>query len=80
MHNILQGVSEPGQRLSKGEQESITGWIQDNAERYWLSEGGPLRPADEGGADIIVVSQRCCRSSVESPWKSIFVQILKFSY
>ncbi|KAK7949186.1 trehalose-phosphatase [Apiospora aurea] len=44
MHNILQGVADPDQRLSKEEMNTITQWIQDNAKRYWLSEGGPLRP------------------------------------
>merc|ERR1712130_936301 len=34
---------------------AITDWIEDNANRYWLSEGGPLRPPEEGGADIIFV-------------------------
>ncbi|KAK8129234.1 glycosyltransferase family 4 protein [Apiospora kogelbergensis] len=44
MHNILQGVADPDQRLSKEEMTTITEWIQDNAKRYWFSEGGPLRP------------------------------------
>lgn len=56
MHNILQGVADPDQRLSAEEKENILGWIRSNAQRYWLSEGGPLRPVSEGGADIIVVS------------------------
>lgn len=55
-HNILQGVSHPDQRISDPEKAAITDWIQDNAKRYWLSEGGPLRPPQEGGADIIFVS------------------------
>lgn len=56
MHNILQGVANPDQRLSEEEKATIRDWIQDNAKRYWLAEGGPLRPVAEGGADIIVVS------------------------
>jgi hypothetical protein len=56
MHNILQGVANPDQRLSEDEKNTIRGWIMDNAKRYWLTEGGPLRPTAEGGADIIVVS------------------------
>lgn len=55
-HNILQGVSHPDQRISDAEKGAITDWIEDNAKRYWLSEGGPLRPPEEGGADIIFVS------------------------
>ncbi|KAI0834002.1 glycosyltransferase family 4 protein [Hypoxylon sp. FL0890] len=55
MHNILQGVSNPGERVAPDEQATIIDWITENANRYWLSKGGPLRPAEEGGADIIVI-------------------------
>ncbi|OTA94249.1 glycosyltransferase family 4 protein [Hypoxylon sp. CO27-5] len=55
MHNILQGVSNPGERIAPDEQATIIDWITENANRYWLSKGGPLRPAEEGGADIIVI-------------------------
>ncbi|KAF0645386.1 hypothetical protein FPSE5266_09908 [Fusarium pseudograminearum] len=54
-HNILQGVSHPDQRISDAEKGAISDWIEDNAKRYWLSEGGPLRPPEEGGADIIFI-------------------------
>lgn len=57
IHNILQGVSEPEERITPDDQEAITDWITDNANRYWLSKGGPLRPVGEGGADIIVVCE-----------------------
>ena len=57
MHNVLQGVSRPDQRISPDERKTITDWITDNATRYWLSKGGPLRPPEEGGADVIVVSE-----------------------
>ena len=56
IHNILQGVAEPDQRISEEDQKSVTDWIVSNAERFWTSEGGPLRPPSEGGADIIIVS------------------------
>ena len=56
MHNILQGVAKPDVRISAEEKQVITDWIADNAKRYWLSEGGPLRPVSEGGADVIMVS------------------------
>ncbi|KAI5457445.1 family 4 glycosyltransferase [Mariannaea sp. PMI_226] len=55
VHNILQGVSHPDQRISTEEKAAISDWIEDNANRYWLSEGGPLRPPEEGGADIIII-------------------------
>ncbi|KAG7103348.1 Trehalose phosphorylase like protein [Verticillium longisporum] len=55
IHNILQGVSHPDQRISRDEKQSIIDWITDNANRYWLSEGGPLRPPEEGGADVVMI-------------------------
>ncbi|KAI0145134.1 family 4 glycosyltransferase [Xylariaceae sp. FL1272] len=55
MHNILQGVSKLDERISVEEQGTITDWITENANRYWLSEGGPLRPPEEGGADVIMI-------------------------
>lgn len=55
MHNILQGVSSPHEVISAEEQQILVEWIEDNANRYWLSAGGPLRTPEEGGADIIIV-------------------------
>lgn len=62
MHNILQGVSHPDQRISREEQATIIEWITDNANRYWFSEGGPLCPIEEGGADVVIVSFSDCYS------------------
>ena len=56
VHNILQGVSHPDQRISVEEKQAILDWISENAARYWFSEGGPLRPVSEGGADVVIVS------------------------
>lgn len=56
VHNILQGVAKPDERISSEEKQSLTDWIKDNADRYWLSKGGPLRDPSEGGADVIIVS------------------------
>lgn len=47
VHNILQGVAPPEVRISDEEKKTLTAWITDNAKRYWLSPGGPLRPAEE---------------------------------
>ncbi|KAL8303277.1 hypothetical protein RB600_006949 [Gaeumannomyces tritici] len=55
IHNILQGVSHPDQRISQEEKDAIISWITENAQRYWFSEGGPLRPASEGGADVVII-------------------------
>lgn len=42
-------------RTTDEELGKIKTWIIDNAERYWLTEGGPLRSPAEGGADVIVI-------------------------
>lgn len=55
IHNILQGVSQPDEVITDEEKQTITDWILDNAHRYWLAEGGPLRPPEEGGAHVIIV-------------------------
>jgi hypothetical protein len=65
IHNILQGVAKPDVRISTEEKQVLVDWIADNAKRYWLSSGGPLRPVSEGGADVIMVSlpkrnRKCC--------------------
>ncbi|KAI9368888.1 hypothetical protein BJX61DRAFT_521900 [Aspergillus egyptiacus] len=54
-HNILQGVSQPDERLTEEHWDLVTGWIHENAERYWLRSGGPLTHPSEGGADVIVI-------------------------
>jgi glycosyltransferase involved in cell wall biosynthesis len=55
VHNILQGVSHPEQRISTEEKAAMLAWITENANRYWFSEGGPLRPPEEGGADVVII-------------------------
>lgn len=54
-HNILQGVSKPGERATKDKHELVKEWIKENARRYWMCPGGPLRPPSEGGADFVVI-------------------------
>ncbi|OKL63516.1 hypothetical protein UA08_01663 [Talaromyces atroroseus] len=54
-HNILQGVSAPEERFTSDHQQLMEDWLQDNANRYWLSSGGPLQSPSEGGADLVVV-------------------------
>ncbi|RFN43464.1 hypothetical protein FIE12Z_12299, partial [Fusarium flagelliforme] len=56
IHNVLQGVSPPSQRITAEEKEAVIHWITENAYRYWFSESGPLRPMEEGGAHVIIVS------------------------
>ncbi|KAL7273968.1 hypothetical protein RUND412_003149 [Rhizina undulata] len=51
-HNILQGVADPKARFDEDKQSQLTDWITYNAQRYWLSQGGPL---SKGGADVVVI-------------------------
>ncbi|GJN76572.1 hypothetical protein PLIIFM63780_000056 [Purpureocillium lilacinum] len=77
IHNILQGVSPEDQRITDQEKESVVEWIFDNAHRYWLSEGGPLRPPEEGGADVIVCqSQRV--PELAWPKRRYIAQVARF--
>ncbi|KAH7125028.1 hypothetical protein B0J13DRAFT_647177 [Dactylonectria estremocensis] len=55
IHNVLQGVSHPDQRITAEEKDAIIHWITENANRYWLSDGGPLRPVEEGGAHVVII-------------------------
>ncbi|POR39211.1 Trehalose synthase-like protein [Tolypocladium paradoxum] len=55
IHNILQGVAHPDQQVPAEDKAAIINWITDNAKRYWFDEGGPLRPPEEGGADIVII-------------------------
>jgi len=41
--------------MTEEHKRSLSDWIRENAERYWLSEGSPLAPVSKGGADVIVV-------------------------
>ncbi|KAF4625233.1 hypothetical protein G7Y89_g12932 [Cudoniella acicularis] len=55
IHNILQGVAKPTEFISAEDKQVLVSWIEDNAKRYWLSPGGPLRHPAEGGADVIII-------------------------
>ncbi|KAH6672993.1 glycosyltransferase family 4 protein [Halenospora varia] len=55
IHNILQGVAKPDERITAEDKATLVNWIDDNAKRYWLSPGGPLRHPAEGGADVIMI-------------------------
>ncbi|KAG0641036.1 hypothetical protein HOY80DRAFT_1021575 [Tuber brumale] len=51
-HNILQGVENRGATFGANGQVILDEWMRKNAERYWLSPGGPLAP---GGADVVII-------------------------
>ncbi|TVY25528.1 Trehalose phosphorylase [Lachnellula hyalina] len=55
IHNTLQGVAQPSEKITTEDKEVLNSWIEDNANRYWLSPGGPLRPPAEGGADVVMI-------------------------
>jgi glycosyltransferase involved in cell wall biosynthesis len=54
-HNILQGVADPELRLTEKQCRVLDEWCLQNAERFWISEGGALAPRSKGGADVIIV-------------------------
>ncbi|KIL83632.1 hypothetical protein FAVG1_13153 [Fusarium avenaceum] len=55
IQNVLQGVNLPSERITSEEKNAVIDWITKNAYRYWLSETGPLRPVEEGGAHVIII-------------------------
>ena len=54
-HNILQGVADPKLRLLEKQVAALDDWCLQNAERFWISEGGPLAPRSQGGADVVII-------------------------
>ncbi|KAF2176263.1 glycosyltransferase family 4 protein [Zopfia rhizophila CBS 207.26] len=54
-HNILQGVANPELRLAEKQMHILDEWCKQNADRFWISEGGALAPRSQGGADVIIV-------------------------
>jgi alpha,alpha-trehalose phosphorylase (configuration-retaining) len=48
----LIGVADDSVRLTPDRQGKLNHWIEYNAARYWLSEGGPLAA---GGADVVII-------------------------
>jgi hypothetical protein len=56
VQRILHCVETPTQPLTADEELRILEWVYMTAQRYWLSKDGPLLPASEGGADVVVIS------------------------
>ncbi len=77
VHNNLQGVAKPDERITADDKKTLTDWIKDNATRYWLSEGGPLRDPSEGGADVIIVGTPVTLESLLHDSNSIRLMIRK---
>ncbi|KAL4811785.1 hypothetical protein BDW67DRAFT_179302 [Aspergillus spinulosporus] len=55
VQRILHCVETPTQPLTADEELRILEWVYKTAQRYWLSNDGPLLPASEGGADVVVI-------------------------
>ncbi|KAG0641028.1 trehalose phosphorylase [Tuber brumale] len=51
-HNILQYDAPAEARFSPDRQAILDIWIRKNAQRHWLSHGGPLAPR---GADVVII-------------------------
>ena len=54
-HNILQAVADPNEQLTNNQAHTLCEWVEQNAKRLWIPNGGPLSPRDLGGADFINV-------------------------
>uniref|UniRef100_A0A0D2XSR2 Uncharacterized protein n=1 Tax=Fusarium oxysporum (strain Fo5176) TaxID=660025 RepID=A0A0D2XSR2_FUSOF len=79
IHNVLQGVSPPSQRITAEEKNAVIHWITENAYRYWLSESGPLCPVEEGGAHVIILPRtKDRRTELHWPARKYIIQIARF--
>ncbi|KAI8085153.1 uncharacterized protein BX664DRAFT_338648 [Halteromyces radiatus] len=45
-HNVLQGVAPPDVRLTDEDKQMFVDWSNENAERFWVGEKGPIRTSD----------------------------------
>ncbi|CAO3587459.1 unnamed protein product [Absidia cylindrospora] len=45
-HNVLQGVAAPDVRLTEEEKQVFIDWSNENANRFWLEEKGPIKTSD----------------------------------
>ncbi|ORZ22342.1 hypothetical protein BCR42DRAFT_345122 [Absidia repens] len=45
-HNVLQGVAAPDIRLTEEDKQMFIEWSDENANRFWLGENGPIRNSD----------------------------------
>jgi hypothetical protein len=43
---VLQGVAAPDVRLTEEEKKLFIEWSDENANRFWLGDGGPLVNSD----------------------------------
>jgi hypothetical protein len=55
IQNILKGISSPEEHLTMDEELQLLNWVYKNAKHHWLCYNGPLRRAQEGGVDIVII-------------------------
>ncbi|KAJ5293561.1 hypothetical protein N7508_008382 [Penicillium antarcticum] len=55
MQRILQGISSPEEHITTDEELQLLNWVYKNAKHHWLCHNGPLRRAQEGGVDIVII-------------------------
>ncbi len=55
-HNVLQGVAAPDVRLTDSEKQMFIDWSDENAKRFWIKDGGPIR-----NSDVIVIDDPQCK-------------------
>ena len=48
-------MADPDLRLTKENVDILEEWANENAERFWVHDGGPLASPEDGGADVIFV-------------------------
>lgn len=49
-HNVLQGVAPPDVRLNDDDKQMFIDWSNENVERFWLGNKGPIE-----NSDVIVI-------------------------
>ncbi|KAI7903938.1 uncharacterized protein BX663DRAFT_432358 [Cokeromyces recurvatus] len=49
-HNVLQGVAEPHVILTEEDKQVFIDWSNENAQRFWLDDKGPIK-----NSDVIVI-------------------------
>ena len=55
-HNVLQGVAAPDVRLTEEEKQMFIDWSDENAQRFWLDDNGPIK-----NSDVIVIDDPQCK-------------------
>lgn len=56
LQNLLQGSSTHEEPLTTEEKLQLLNWVYRNAQHRWLSHGGPLRPRQAGGVNVVIIS------------------------